>query len=87
MRCFASKTFFLPAYIGLTLDIDKRRIKVITNIDVEKNSVEYGCVEPNKVKCCLLRKDYSPHYFSSEANFKETDLIQVLNEQYERSTR
>jgi hypothetical protein len=35
----------------------------------------------------LQKEDYSLHYFSSEASFKETDLIQVLNEQYERNTR
>ncbi len=81
------KTFFLPADIGLTFNIDKRRIKAITKIDVEKNSVEYGFVEPKKVKCCLLRKDYSLHYYFSDANLIESDLMQVLIDQYDRSTK
>ncbi len=87
-KAFKDKTtFFLPADIGLTLNIDKRKIKAITNINADKNTVKFGFVDPKDVRCCLLRKDFSLHYYSSNGNFEGTDLIQVLGVQYEKSTK
>jgi tetratricopeptide (TPR) repeat protein len=80
-----TQTFFLPADIGLEYHIMERKVRAITEIDLEKYTCKFGLVDPKQVKTCLLRKDYSLHYFYKKAAFKEGDLAQVLIDGFYRS--
>lgn len=80
---FSPSTFFLPADIGLEYHFHKNKVRVITELDLDTFEYRTGLVDPSDVKTCLLRKDYSLHYFSARAPFKGTDLIQVLMKQFE----
>jgi metal-dependent hydrolase (beta-lactamase superfamily II) len=81
------KTLLLPADIGLEYHIMERKVRAITEINLEKYTYGVGLVDPEQVKTCLLRRDYSLHYFDSGATFKESDLMQVLLEEFDRSSK
>ena len=84
---FDKQTFFLPADIDLEYHFNEKKIRAITQLDLDEYDYSTNLVEPNNVRTCLLRKDYSLHYFDSQASFKESDLMQVLIEKFDRSTR
>ena len=44
-------------------------------------------IDINETGICLLRKDYSLHYYSKTNNVKEGELIQVLIDEYENSNK
>jgi hypothetical protein len=86
-KIWGESTTFFPADIGLIYDLRKKEVYGIKGLDLEKYECSYGFISPDQVKTCLLRKDYSLHYFDAKASFKESDLIQVLIEQFDRSSR
>jgi tetratricopeptide (TPR) repeat protein len=84
-KAFNGDTLFFPADIGLEYNLHERKIKAITELDFEKNDCSQELTDPKHVKTCLLRKDYSLHYYDEKASFKVGDLIQVLIEKFDRS--
>ncbi|MFA6981371.1 MAG: tetratricopeptide repeat protein [Ignavibacteriaceae bacterium] len=86
-EAFKNKIVFLPADIELQYDFIKKKISAITEIDTDKALTKEELIEPKNVDVCLLRKDYSLHYFSKNATFTESDLIQVLIEKYDSSVK
>lgn len=83
-RAFVN-TLFFPADIGLEYDLNKQKIKAIIGLDFEKNDYFQELTDPAKIKTCLLRKDFSLHYYDGSVPLKVSDLIQVLIEKFERS--
>ena len=84
---FENEITYLPADIGLKFCLKKKQFEAITKIDSEKNSLEMSYIDAKDVNSCLLRKDYSLHYFNNKSNFTETDLIQIIIEKFEESTK
>jgi tetratricopeptide (TPR) repeat protein len=82
-----TKIVFLPADIGLEYDLLEKKIRTINSLNLDKYTYEMDLTEPRDVKTCLLRKDYSLHYFDGKAPFKESDLIQVLIEEFDKSLK
>ncbi|MBS5306716.1 MAG: tetratricopeptide repeat protein [Clostridium sp.] len=82
-------TKFLPADIGLRLNFDEGSCKVygISNIEIDTLKMKKDDIDINETGICLLRKDYSLHYYSKTNNVKEGELIQVLIDEYENSNR
>jgi len=62
-------------------------VEAVTKVDLEKYELEKAEVKPGEIESCLLRKDYSLHYFKKDGDFTESDLTQVLIEEYEKSNR
>jgi tetratricopeptide (TPR) repeat protein/metal-dependent hydrolase (beta-lactamase superfamily II) len=81
------KTIFIPADIGLEYHFINNEIKAISKIDLEKNTYDVSLTTPKFVKTCLLRKDYSLHYYKKSKLFSESDLIQLLGEEFNMSTK
>lgn len=82
-----SETTFFPADIEFTYNIDNAKVKGVSKVDIEMFSMEYSFFDPQQIKVCELRKDYSLHYFDCKGDFSESDLIQVLAEEYEKSLK
>ncbi|MCX6245878.1 MAG: hypothetical protein NTU98_14385 [Bacteroidetes bacterium] len=80
-------TKFLPADIGLEYHFITNKIMAISELDLETYKFKTELTDPKKVKTCLLRKDYSLHYYKSGGGFSESDLIQVLIENFNESTK
>ncbi|MDB1931949.1 tetratricopeptide repeat protein [Clostridium tertium] len=82
-------TKFLPADIGLRLNFDEGSCKVygISNIEIDTLKMKKDDIDINETGICLLRKDYSLHYYSKTNNVKEGELIQVLIDEYENSNK
>ena len=77
---------FIPADIGLKYSNEKNKVEAITGIDVDEDRLSYGEVEPADVLVCLLRKDFSLHYYKRIHALKESDLIQMLSNEFDKST-
>ncbi|MBF0552986.1 MAG: tetratricopeptide repeat protein [Nitrospirae bacterium] len=75
------ETIFLPADIGLELELTNKKIKAIN--DINNNNIEYDHVDPSKVKTILLINDYSLHYYNSDTITNERKLSQVLTNDYD----
>lgn len=83
---FENKTTFLSADIGLKIifNEDEAKVEAINRINMDIYKTEKGYFLPEDIKICLLRKDYSLHYYSKkDPNFSEGDLIQILIEEFE----
>ena len=85
-RIFKQTTLFIPADIGLEYHLNNDKIRAITELDLDKYEYKTSLIDPNCIRTCLLRKDYSLHYFDDHATFKESALIQVLIEQFDKSS-
>ncbi|MCP4106664.1 MAG: tetratricopeptide repeat protein [Desulfobacteraceae bacterium] len=84
---FENKIIFLPADIGLKYNLPDGKIEAVTEVNADDNKLgDPHYVEAGEIKCCLLRKDYSLHYYQ-ESSVKEADLVQVLGKQFEESTK
>lgn len=81
---FNNEIKFLPADIGLLYNFDKNMIKAITDINYEDNVLISDDVNIDDVSVCLLRKDYSLHYFSHVNKLKEADLIQFIRDDFDK---
>lgn len=83
------KIKFLPADIGLRLNFDKDSCKVygISKVDMDSLEMDKEDIEPEDIGICLLRKDYSLHYYNKADSVKEGNLIQALIDEYENSNR
>ena len=86
-KAFKDKVIFLPADIGLIFDLSNKKIQAICSCNASKNEISYDYVEPSKVKTCLLRKDYSIHYYSTDKRIVDKDLVQVLSEHFDVSKK
>jgi hypothetical protein len=84
-EAFDNKVLFFPADIGLTLDLENKTIEAITGIDFEEKKSYKGFIEPGEVETCLLRKDYSLHYYQRNADFTESDLKDILFEEQQNN--
>jgi tetratricopeptide (TPR) repeat protein len=85
-RAFNGATRFLPADIGLEYHLKEKKINAITKLDLDNNEFHRALTEPGDVRTCLLRKDYSLHYYNKKALFKPSDLIQVIIEKFDQSS-
>jgi len=81
---FEKNPFFFPADIGLKFNLKTRQIWAITYIENENHITKKNYVNPEEVETCLFRKDHSLHFFKGGC-FTEANLVQVLNEQFEKS--
>ncbi|WDP91838.1 MAG: hypothetical protein HUN04_19850 [Desulfobacter sp.] len=79
-------TTFLPADIGLTMDLENGKIKALTKVDLDEMGFDEGYIEPEKIHTRPLRKDFSLNYFDKN-KVNEADMIEYLNYQYEKSIR
>lgn len=86
-EAFENKILFFPADIGLIFDFKSRTIEAVTSVNLEKYKLTKEEIKPEEIETCLLRKDYSLHYFKKNGNFTEGELIQVLIEEYDQSNR
>jgi len=87
---FENKITFLSADIGLKLifNVDDVKVEAINHVSMDNYKTEKGYFLPEDIEVCLLRKDYSLHYYSKkEQDFSEGDLIQVLIEEFEEYNR
>ena len=89
---FNGKTIFLPADVGLTLDLDSQRIKAITTIDALKPARDPAryvtdYLDPGDVDCQLLVSDFSLHYHKKDASFEANLLSQMLMQDFHGSTK
>lgn len=74
---------FIPADIGLKIDVTNKMVQAITDIDVDKKKINYTYVNPKKIKCQLSRKDYSLHYYDASTNMDVGDLVFVISENFD----
>lgn len=81
---FEKKPIFFPADIGLKFNLETRQIWAITDIEIENDDTNKTYINPEEVETCLFRKDYSLHFFK-DGCVSESDLVQVLSEQFEKS--
>lgn len=97
-EAFKNKVIFFPADIGLNFNLIDGKIKSITKINVsyvsldsirklENYTLEFDYIHINQVNYCELKKDYSLHYYDNKGDFSESDVIQVLADNYENSIR
>jgi tetratricopeptide (TPR) repeat protein len=86
-EAFKGKITFLPADIGLKYDLLSKKIAAITKVDAADKKMDFGYVEPEKVKATTLIKDFSLHYFQTDAGIEESELVQVLQHQFEESMK
>jgi hypothetical protein len=86
-EAFENKIIFFPADIGLTFDLKTKTIEAVTSVYLEKFKLSLDSVKPEAIETCLLRKDYSLHYFKKNEGFTESDLTQVLREKFDQSNR
>jgi len=86
-EAFDNNIIFFPADIGLTFNLKSKMVEAVTKVNLEKYELEKTEVKPGVIEPCLLRKDYSLHYFKKDGDFTESDLTQVLIEEYEKSNR
>jgi hypothetical protein len=86
-EAFENKIIFFPADIGLTFNLKSKMVEAVTKVNLEKYELEKAEVKPGEIEPCLLRKDYSLHYFKKDGDFTESDLIQVLIEDYGKRNR
>lgn len=84
-EAFENEIIFLPAGVGLTLDLVNKKVKAITEVDLEKYRTGFGYIDPAGVGVCELRKSFSLHYFDRFGAFGQTDLMEVLMENYNRA--
>ena len=80
-------TRFLSSDIGLEYHIKEKKIRAITELNLDEYNYGTDLVDPLHVETCLLRKDYSLHYFDGKAKLKESDMMQVLVEKFDRSLK
>jgi tetratricopeptide (TPR) repeat protein len=83
---FKGKTLCFPADIGLEYHFDKHQVRAIKNLKSDFPDYK-GLTDPEKVKTCLLKKDYSLHYYDSTTIAKESELIQIIRDCFDESSR
>ncbi|RJX20757.1 MAG: tetratricopeptide repeat protein [Ammonifex sp.] len=83
-EAFEGRTVFLPAGIGLTFDLDRKKIKAVTEVDLTGYRLGFDFIPPDMVGVCELRKSYSLHYFDKSGRVRENELLQVLVENFNR---
>jgi tetratricopeptide (TPR) repeat protein len=86
-EAFDNKIIFFPADIGLTFNFKSKMIEAVAKVNLEKYELSKAEVKPGEIEPCLLRKDYSLHYFKKDGDFTESELTQVLDKKYDNSNR
>ena len=80
---FDNEIIFIPADVGLTFDIDFKKIKAIAKCNNDTNVVEFDFIHPTDVRTCLRLRDYSLHYYKNSSKINKEDLVQVLSHQFD----
>jgi hypothetical protein len=78
---------FLPADIGLKLELSQKKIKAITGIDEARKDYNEEYIPCDKVKCNSLIKDYSLFYYHNDLEASLIKLVQILGEKFEASIK
>jgi hypothetical protein len=86
-EAFENNITFLPADIGLKFNLEKNQFEVITAIDADDGVYNYGLAEPKDVRTCVLNNDQSLHYYKGDSGFTEANLIQIIRDKFDESTK
>ncbi len=80
-------TIFLPADIGAKVDLEKHQIKAINKISEDEQKCTQEWVNPKRVKCFLMKKDSSIHYYVENSDFQASDMVQAKIEEFYKHNR
>ena len=88
-KIYEDKIKFLPADIGLRLNFNKDLCSVygISKVDIDTLQISKNDIKLQDTGICLLRKDYSLHYYDKSGSVKEGNLMQALIDEYDNSTK
>lgn len=76
------KTWFIPADIGLKIDIAARKVRVINEIDRENRQILFKYVDLNKVAVGECQKLNKLFYYNNESGITESDCLQAILENF-----